>query len=236
MERFLKIYTASGELNVLETSTPFLSIALSLVVFAGFTSFYRKMHISLLFPIFCIAALFWASSITTNSDIIIFSFPFNRFLLLIVGIALLWFTFYINYNLFKKNWNGIFFVLNLVLYILLGYFLNKYNTVLAVPNVLQNSIFHDFDDLQFLPFWFEKIYSKQSILVATACCIVVVCNLIHIMLYWHICKKFTWKYTQNDRIQKVLQIILCLIFVIKPEIAICILGLMPFRYNLRILP
>ncbi|MBS5142541.1 MAG: hypothetical protein KHZ91_06470 [Firmicutes bacterium] len=230
MEQFLETYATSGGLHTLITTTSLLSIVVALVIFFGVARFYHKMSITFLFPLFCIIALICAA-FEIGSKVAIGSFPLNRVLLWTVGVALLWFTFHINYSLFKKNWDGIFFVLNLILYFMLGYLLYRYSTVLTLPNTLQNPIFHNFGILRIIPACLKNIHSKQRIIVIVACCIVVACCVIQILLYWHICKNFTWKYTQNERIQKILQIILCLFFIVKPEIAICILGFLPFVYG-----
>lgn len=230
MEQFFETYTASGGLHTWITTTSFLSIAVALLLFFGVARFYQKMSISFFFPLFCIIALLCAT-FEIGSKVTIGSFSLKRLLLLITGISLLWFLFHINYSLFKRNWDGAFFIANLGLDILLGYLVYRYNTVLAVLSTLQSPIFRNFGILQIVPAWLKNINFKQSAIVIVACCIVVACSVIRTLLYWHICKNFTWKYAKDERIQKILQILLFLTFIVKPEIAICILDFLPFAYG-----
>lgn len=149
---------------------------------------------------------------------------------MILILLTIWFFFHLSYGVYQKTWAGFYFIANVSLNVVLLSFI--YKSGISIATASGNTA----SDVQLLIQWSQKliqsITQKEDIFLIAICwsCFLLL-FLIHIGLFWHISHRFTWKYTQNPKIQSSIHIILFVIFLISPVFPILIVAYLPFEYR-----
>lgn len=188
-----------------------IACLVAILIFAAVSCFFKKLHIQFAIPFFGLFFLHIGWTIFCLGAISSANISSYIYLGIHFIIGILWFCFalYIGYQTFARVWEGVYFIVLIVLNLLLAYLQTRHVTSINQPLEIFNHM------------------NKENIMLSLLYIICIISILfIMISLYWNISSYFYLGSTKST--EKTLQMGLFVLFIVIPIVPMCLIGLLPF--------